>query len=171
MQEISSQDSQPPSRFIHHHTIFTAVALICDIRLGLILACELGIIASSTDREAVAIPLLGLSINWATLRVFNKHPHAIVDNWIFLCIDLIVTCIITGTIPATFPEGLALSLAYLIASSVLIGLVSEAFGRHCGVPVLLYHSHSLSYMTPQFPQLWPPPWLLESFSVFCSGTD
>ncbi|KAA8742813.1 two-component sensor histidine kinase [Actinomyces johnsonii] len=151
MQETNSQDSQPPSRFIHHHALFTAVALICDIRLGLILACELGIIASSADRGAVAVPLLGLSINWATLRVFNKHPDLIVDNWIYICTDLVITCVITSTLPATFPGGLALSLAYLIASSVLIGLVSQAFwaslwsvGATLSLALLKLHDASIS---------------------------
>ncbi len=151
MQEINSQDSQPPSRFIHHHALFTAVALICDIRLGLILACELGIIASSTDRGAVAVPLLGLSINWATLRVFNRHPRLIVNNWTYLCADLVTTCVITSALPATFPGGLALSLAYLIASSVLIGLVSQAFwaslwcvGTTLSLALLKLHDASIS---------------------------
>ena len=151
MQEINSQDSQPPSRFIHHHALFTAVALICDIRLGLILACELGIVASSTDRGAVAVPLLGLSINWATLRVFNRHPRLIVNNWTYLCADLVTTCVITSALPATFPGGLALSLAYLIASSVLIGLVSQAFwaslwsvGVTMSLALLKIHDTSLS---------------------------
>lgn len=151
MQDTSSQDSQPPSRFIHQHALFTAVALICDIRLGLILACELGIITSSTDRGAVAVPLLGLSINWATLRVFNKRPHLIVDNWTYLCADLVMTCVTISTLPATFPGGLALSLAYLIASSVLIGLLSQAFwaslwcvGTTLSLALLKLHDASIS---------------------------
>lgn len=124
---LDTRHSQLASSSIQHHTLFTAVGLICDIRLGLILASELGIIASNTGRTPVAAPLLGLVVNWVTLRAFRKHPQLIVGNWIYLCSDLVVTCIVVTTLPTIFSGGLPLSLAYIIASSVLIGLVSQAF--------------------------------------------
>ena len=127
MQAIEIKDSLLPSSPIHCHTLFTAVGLVCDIRLGLVLACELGIMASSAGKEAVAVPFLGLTINWITLRAFRKHSRLIVGNWIYLCFDLLITCIVITTLPAIFPGGLSLSLAYIIASSVLIGLISQAF--------------------------------------------
>lgn len=127
MQAIRIKDSLLPSNPIHHHALFTAVGLICDVRLGLILACELGIMASNANKGAVAAPLLGLTINWITLRAFRKYTHLIVGSWIYLCSDLLVTCIVITTVPAMFSGGLALSLAYVIASSVLIGLISQAF--------------------------------------------
>lgn len=119
--------SQVPSHSLHRQTLFSAVVLICDIRLGTLLASELGIATSNNERILMTIPLLGIAVNWATLRVFRRHPHLIVDNWIYICTDLVITCVIISTLPATFPGGLTLSLAYLIASSVLIGLVSQAF--------------------------------------------
>ena len=124
---LDARHSQLTSSSIQHHTLFTAVGLICDIRLGLILASELGIIASNTGRTPVAAPILGLVVNWVTLKTFRKYPHLIVGNWIYLCSDLVVTCIVVTTLPTIFSGGLPLSLAYIIASSVLIGLVSQAF--------------------------------------------
>ena len=59
MQAISTKDSHLPAGPIHHHTLFTAVGLVCDVRLGLVLACELGIISSDTNRGAVAVPPVG----------------------------------------------------------------------------------------------------------------
>ena len=133
MQKIDLRGSNPPFSPIHHRALFTAVGLICDIRLGLILVCELGIIASNAGQEATLVPVAGLSINWLALRMFRKHPHLIVGSWIFLCADLAITCIILVTLPAAFTGGLPLSLAYIIASSVLIGLVSEALWASCWV--------------------------------------
>ena len=127
MQAISTKDSCLSAGPIHHHTLFTAVGLVCDVRLGLVLACELGIISSDTNRGSVAVPLLGLIINWITLRAFRKHSRLIVDNWIYLCSDLLITCIVVTTLPTIFSGGLPLSLAYIIASSLLIGLISRAF--------------------------------------------
>lgn len=127
MQAISIKDSLLPSSPIHHHALFTAVGLLCDIRLGLVLACELGIISSNTSRGAVAVPLLGLVINWITLRAFRKYTHLIVGSWIYLCSDLLITCVVATTLPYLFSGGLSLSLAYIITSSVLIGLMSQAF--------------------------------------------
>ena len=75
----------------------------------------------------MAVPLLGLTINWITLRTFRKHPHLIVGNWIYLCSDLLITCVVVTTLPTIFSGGLPLSLAYIITSSVLIGLISQAF--------------------------------------------
>ena len=83
--------------------------------------------ASKADKGAVAVPLLGLTINWITLQAFRKYTYLIVGNWIYLCSDLIVTCIVVTTLPTIFSGGLPLSLAYIIASSVLIGLISQAF--------------------------------------------
>lgn len=151
MQAIRIKDSLLPSSPIHHHTLFTAVGLICDIRLGLVLACELGIIASNTDRGAITVPLLGISINWITLRAFRKHSHLIVGNWIYLCSDLLVTCVVVTTLPTIFSGGLSLSLAYIIASSVLIGLISQAVwaslwsvGVTLALALLKLHNTSLS---------------------------
>ena len=127
MQSIDIKDSRLPAGPIHRHALFTAVGLICDVRLGLVLACELGIMASSSGRGAMAVPLLGLTINWITLRAFRKYTHLIVGNWIYLCSDLLVTCIVVTTLPSIFSGGLPLSLAYVIASSLLIGLISQAF--------------------------------------------
>ena len=127
MQSIDIKEPHPPTGPIHRHALFTAVGLICDVRLGLVLACELGIMASKADKGAVAVPLLGLTINWITLRAFRKHSHLIVGNWIYLCSDLLITCIVVTTLPTIFSGGLSLSLAYIIASSVLIGLISQAF--------------------------------------------
>ncbi len=127
MQSIDIKKSHLPAGPIHRHALFTAVGLICDVRLGLVLACELGIMASKADKGAVAVPLLGLTINWITLQAFRKYTYLIVGNWIYLCSDLIVTCIVVTTLPTIFSGGLPLSLAYIIASSVLIGLISQAF--------------------------------------------
>ena len=151
MQAIVTKDSRLPAGPIHHHTLFTAVGLVCDVRLGLVLACELGIISSNTDRVAVAVPLLGLIITWITLRAFRKHSHLIVGNWIYLCSDLLVTCVVVTTLPTIFSGGLSLSLAYIIASSLLVGLISQAFwaslwsvGVTMSLALLKIHDTSLS---------------------------
>ena len=151
MQAISTKNSHLPAGPIHHHTLFTAVGLVCDVRLGLVLACELGIISSDTNRGAVAVPLLGLIINWITLRAFRKHSQLIVGNWIYLCSDLLVTCVVVTTLPTIFSGGLPLSLAYIIASSLLIGLISQAFwaslwsvGVTMSLALLKIHDTSLS---------------------------
>ena len=151
MQAISAKDSCLPASPIHHRTLFTAVGLVCDVRLGLVLACELGIISSETNRGAVAVPLLGLVINWITLRAFRKHSQLIVGNWIYLCSDLLVTCVVVTTLPTIFSGGLPLSLAYIIASSLLIGLISQAFwaslwsvGVTMSLALLKIHDTSLS---------------------------
>ena len=151
MQAIRIKDSLLPSSPIHHHALFTAVGLISDIRLGLVLACELGIMASNSNRGVMTVPLLGLTINWITLRAFRKHPHLIVGNWIYLCSDLLVTCIVVTTLPSIFTGGLPLSLAYIIASSLLVGLISQAFwaslwsvGVTMSLALLKIHDTSLS---------------------------
>lgn len=151
MQSIDIIDSHLPAGPIHRHALFTAVGLICDVRLGLVIACELGIMASNADKGAMAVPLLGLTINWITLQTFRKHPHLIVGNWTYLCSDLLVTCVVVTTLPSIFSGGLSLSLAYVIASSVLIGLISQAFwaslwsvGVTLALALLKLHNTSLS---------------------------
>ena len=151
MQSIDIIDSHLPAGPIHRHALFTAVGLICDVRLGLVIACELGIMASNADKGAMAVPLLGLTINWITLQTFRKHPHLIVGNWTYLCSDLLVTCVVVTTLPSIFSGGLSLSLAYVIASSVLIGLISRAFwaslwsvGVTLALALLKLHNTSLS---------------------------
>lgn len=117
--------SQYPGHSIQHQTLFSTAVLICDIRLGTLLASELGITTSNDERQLMAIPLLGIVANWVTLRLFRNHSSLIVDSWLFLCGDLIVTYIIIAVLPASFSGGLYLSLAYVLASSVLIGLVNQ----------------------------------------------
>ena len=71
------------------------------------------------------IPLLGIAVNWVTLRLFRNRSSLIVNSWSFSCTDLIVTYIIITALPASFSGGLHLSLAYILVSSVLIGLVNQ----------------------------------------------
>jgi ATP-binding region, ATPase-like len=107
--------------------------------------------ASNANKGAMAVPLLGLTINWITLQTFRKHPYLIVGNWTYLCSDLLVTCVVVTTLPSIFSGGLSLSLAYVIASSVLIGLISRAFwaslwsvGVTLALALLKLHNTSLS---------------------------
>lgn len=117
--------SQLPDHSVQQQTLFSAVVLICDIRLGILLACELGITTSDNERQLMIIPLLGIAVNWVTLRLFRNRSSLIVNSWSFSCTDLIVTYIIITALPASFSGGLHLSLAYILVSSVLIGLVNQ----------------------------------------------
>ena len=143
--------SQHPGHPIQHQTLFSAVVLICDIRLGTLLASELGITTSNDERQLMTIPLLGIVINWVTLRLFRNHSSLIVDSWLFSCSDLIVTYVIITTLPASFSGGLHLSLAYILASSVLIGLVNQTLwtsvwsaGTILALALLKFHHTELS---------------------------
>ena len=117
--------SQLPDHSVQQQTLFSAVVLICDIRLGILLACELGITTSDNERQLMIIPLLGIAVNWVTLRLFRNRSSLIVNSWSFSCTDLIVTYIIITALPASFSGGLHLSLAYILVSSVLVGLVNQ----------------------------------------------
>ena len=107
--------SQLPDHSVQQQTLFSAVVLICDIRLGILLACELGITTSDNERQLMIM----------TLRLFRNRSSLIVNSWSFSCTDLIVTYIIITALPASFSGGLHLSLAYILVSSVLIGLVNQ----------------------------------------------
>lgn len=143
--------SQIPNHSIHRQTLFSAVVLICDIRLGTLLASELGITTSNDERQLMAIPLLGIAVNWVTLKLFRNHSSLIVDSWLFSCSDLIVTYIIITALPASFSGDLQLSLAYILASSVLIGLVNQTLwtsvwssGVILSLALLKFHHTELS---------------------------
>ena len=143
--------SEHSAHYIQHQTLFSTVVLICDIRLGILLASELGITTSNDERQLMVIPLLGIAVNWVTLRLFRNHSFLIVDSWLFSCSDLIVTYIIITALPASFSGGLHLSLAYILASSVLIGLVNQTLwtsvwsaGIILSLALLKFHHAELS---------------------------
>ena len=113
------------STSVHERNLFSTIVLVCDIRLGILLAGELGLLTSETSAQHyTVILLLWAGMSWLPMWLIHRHPNLLINKWYFPCADLVSTGTIILTLPSFFEDALYLSLAYALASALLIGLTS-----------------------------------------------
>lgn len=104
---------------------YGAVGLVCDVRLGILLACEIGMIITEPLGSGVAIVLIAIGVTWIPLRAFRRSSGDLRGRWIFPFADLLVTIILILTQTQAFTDAKYLILAYVLISALLIGVVAD----------------------------------------------
>ena len=110
---------------VKSRTAHGAVGLVCDVRLGILLAFEFGMIITEPLGSGVAIVLIAIGVTWIPLRIFHRSSGDLNGRWIFPFADLAVTVILILTQTQAFTDAKYLILAYVLISALLIGVVAN----------------------------------------------
>ena len=120
--QVVSHPTQSAS--IHDQSLFSTIGLVCDIRIGILLAGELGLLTSRSSTAPTIILLMGAGMSWIPMWLVRKNPGLLIRKWAFPCADLVITIVIIIALPTLFNDAIYLSLAYVLASALLTGLIT-----------------------------------------------
>ena len=120
--QVVSHPTQSAS--IHDQSLFSTIGLVCDIRIGILLAGELGLLTSRSSTAPTIILLMGAGMSWIPMWLVRKNPELLIRKWAFPCADLVITIVIIIALPTLFNDAIYLSLAYVLASALLTGLIT-----------------------------------------------
>lgn len=72
MTNIRETTSRTPlAQEVRDRSMSGAVGLICDVRLGILLACEFGLIMTSASRLSIIVLFVTMGMSWIPLRVIR----------------------------------------------------------------------------------------------------
>ena len=126
MTNIRETTSRTPlAQEVRDRSMSGAVGLICDVRLGILLACEFGLIMTSASRLSIIVLFVTMGMSWIPLRVIRQAPAVINRGWIFPCTDLTVTSTLVFSLSDAFNGAQDLILAYVLTSALLTGVVTN----------------------------------------------
>lgn len=122
---VSQTLSRPTlATIVHDQSLFSTIIVVCDIRLGILLAGELGLLTSEAPAYSTVVLLFGAGMSWIPMWLIHKSPKYLMSSWRFPCVDLVVTGTIIIALPSFFDDAIYLSLAYALVSALLIGLTT-----------------------------------------------
>ncbi|WP_243118341.1 sensor histidine kinase [Actinomyces wuliandei] len=104
----------------------TTVGLVCDMRLGLLFACEVGLILTGSSPGVMVVLLAAMAMGWVPLYLLRRRPQVLGEAWWFPCADLLVTVLTVLLLSGTFENAFHLVVAYVLASALLVGIVLRA---------------------------------------------
>ena len=103
-----------------------AVGLICDVRLGILLTCEVALTTTGTSALSIISLFVAMGMSWIPLRVIRRAPTVLNRGWLFPCTDLVVTSTLVFALSNAFNGAEDLVLAYVLTSALLVGTVTNA---------------------------------------------
>jgi len=116
----------PLAQEIRDRSMSGAVGLICDVRLGILLTCELILITNGTSIPSIVSLFVTMSLSWILLRTVRRAPAVASWGRLFPCTDLIVTGALVFTLSDAFNGAYSLTIAYILTSALLIGIITSA---------------------------------------------
>ncbi len=122
-----------------------AVGLVCDVRLGILLACEIALLTTEANLFDILLILLTMVMSWLPLRLFRNHPHAMVSGFAFPLSDLTICATLIFSLRSGYNGVQHLLFAYILASALLSGLIVSTFYKAAwsgGIILVLALSHS-----------------------------
>lgn len=122
-----------------------AVGLVSDVRLGILLACEITLLTTEANLFDILLILLTMVMSWLPLRLFRNHPHAMVSGFAFPLSDLTICATLIFSLRSGYNGVQHLLFAYILASALLSGLIVSTFYKTAwsgGIILVLALSHS-----------------------------
>ena len=122
----SSGDHDNLSEIIERRATSTAIGLICDVRLGILLACEIGIISGWSNFFPIIVLLAATGMSWIPIYVFRISETPTRQVKFFTLCDLLISLCLVLVLSISFTGAVYLAISYAIVSSLLVGLTTSA---------------------------------------------
>ena len=72
---VSQTLSRPTlATIVHDQSLFSTIIVVCDIRLGILLAGELGLLTSEAPAYSTVVLLFGAGMSWIPMWLIHKSP-------------------------------------------------------------------------------------------------
>ncbi|WP_243106802.1 sensor histidine kinase [Actinomyces lilanjuaniae] len=116
----------PLAAVVQGRSMRTTVGLVCDVRLGLLFACEVGLILTGSSPRIMVVLLAAMVMGWVPLYLLRRWPETLGQGWWFPCADLLVTVLTVLLLSGAFENAFHLVVPYVLASALLVGIVLRA---------------------------------------------
>ena len=124
MSEVTSGVfKQSHSQLILNRSLSGAVGMVCDVRLGILLACEIALLTAEANFFDILQILLTMAMSWLPLHLFSKFPQALVNGFYFPLSDLAISVILIFSLRENYYGIQHLLFAYILTSALLEGLL------------------------------------------------
>ena len=124
MSEVTSGVfKQSHSQLILNRSLSGAVGMVCDVRLGILLACEIALLTAEASFFDILLILLTMAMSWLPLHLFSKFPQALVNGFYFPLSDLAISVILIFSLRENYYGIQHLLFAYILTSALLEGLL------------------------------------------------
>lgn len=124
MSEVTSGVfKQSHSQLIFNRSLSGAVGMVCDVRLGILLACEIALLTAEANFFDILLILLTMAMSWLPLHLFSKFPQALVNGFCFPLSDLAISVILIFSLRENYYGIQHLLFAYILTSALLEGLL------------------------------------------------
>ena len=114
---------QSHSQLILNRSLSGAVGMVCDVRLGILLACEIALLTTEANFFDIILILLTMVLSWLPLHLFSKYPQTLVRGFAFPLSDLTVSVILIFSLRENYYGIQHLLFAYILTSALLEGLL------------------------------------------------
>ena len=124
MSEVTSGVfKQSRSQLIFNRSLSGAVGMVCDVRLGILLACEIALLTAEANFFDILLILFAMAMSWLPLHLFSKFPQTLVTGFAFPLSDLTISVILIFSLRRNYYGIQHLLFAYILTSALLEGLV------------------------------------------------
>jgi len=114
---------QSHSQLILNRSLSGAVGMVCDVRLGILLACEIALLTTEANFFDIILIILTMVLSWLPLHLFSKYPQTLVRGYAFPLSDLTVSVILIFSLRENYYGIQHLLFAYILTSALLEGLL------------------------------------------------
>lgn len=97
--------------------------MVCDVRLGILLACEIALLTTEANFFDIILIILTMVLSWLPLHLFSKYPQTLVRGYAFPLSDLTVSVILIFSLRENYYGIQHLLFAYILTSALLEGLL------------------------------------------------
>ena len=132
------------SNLVLNRSLSGAVGLVSDVRLGILLACEIALLTTEANLFDILLILLTMVMSWLPLRLFTNYPRAMVSGFAFPLSDLTICATLIISLRSSYNGVQHLLFAYILASALLSGLIVSMFYKVAwsgGIVLVLAISH------------------------------
>lgn len=115
------------SNLVLNRSLSGAVGLVSDVRLGILLACEIALLTTEANLFDILLILLTMVMSWLPLRLFRNRPRAMMSGFAFPLSDLTICATLIFSLRSGYNGVQHLLFAYILASALLSGLIVSTF--------------------------------------------
>lgn len=137
---------------VERDAVAGAAALICDVRLGLLVLIEWGLIFAGASLSSIAVTVIAMGMSWIPIRLFRASTGGHEFGWSFVAADAVLCCVVTLVALPAFVGAFYLVPGYVITSGLLVGLLLRGLGAAiwstCVISALILGAFSERELAP-----------------------
>lgn len=124
MAETRERDVVTAESRVEGGAVVGAAAFICDVRLGLLVLIEWCLLFAGAPSPSIIVIVVAMGMSWIPISVFRSSSRGMRFGWSFVAADAVLCSVVTVVALPVFGGAFYLVPGYVIASGLLVGLVS-----------------------------------------------